>query len=234
MEIESAEHKAATKSAACGVRGVVRRAVQIGCSVRSELWDGPAPFLAVDLSQDGLKLCSPLALPEGQEVVVTFTPPRWPEESGPLNVLARVAHVALPRRRTDEVIGLPGEAGMGLSFVQVDAAQRALLGIVLRGLPPPLPSALRPDEADVALDEAETGLSFDGLQISFAAEAPLLTASRPRHTPSAISLADGFTSASILRRRFRSFRFRAFLPVRRACDEQVNAAVIENEQAALH
>ena len=212
-------------------RSVVRRAVQIGCSVRSELWDGPAPFLAVDLSQDGLKLCSPLALPEGQEVVVTFTPPRWPEESGPLNVLARVAHVALPRRRTDCVVGVPGEAGMGLSFVQLDAAQRALLGLVLRGLPPPLPSARRVEDAEHALEELETVLSYDGLRIALSAEAPLLTAARPPVEAAPISHANGFTAASVLRRRFRSFRYR----VRAAPDEQVAPATPRSEQLlALH
>ena len=41
----------------------VRRAVHLTCAVRSELWDGPAPFLATDLSASGLRLCSPLALP---------------------------------------------------------------------------------------------------------------------------------------------------------------------------
>jgi hypothetical protein len=198
MEIESAEHK----------RGVVRRAVQIGCSVRSELWDGPAPFLATDLSPDGLKLCSSLALPEGQDVVVTFTPPRWPDESGPLNVVARVEHVALPRRKTDPLVGMPGEAGMGLSFVHIDPTQRALLQLVLRGLPPPLPATRPNDEAQLALDELETVLCHDGLQIQLAAEAPLLTASRPVVASEPISHADGFTSASVLRRRFRSFRFR--------------------------
>jgi len=208
-------------------RNVVRRAVQIGCTVRSELWDGPAPFLAVDLSQDGLKLCSPLALPEGQEVVVTFTPPRWPDESGPLNVLARVAHVALPRRRTDALVGLPGEAGMGLSFVQLDAAQRALLGLVLRGLPPRLPPVQRPSEAELVLDELETVLSHDGLRISLEAEAPLLTAARPRAADVPIAHASGFTSASVLRRRFRSFRFRA----PRACDDTASTT---HEQPALH
>jgi hypothetical protein len=209
-------------------RGVVRRAVQIGCSVRSELWDGPAPFLAVDLSQDGLRLCSPLALPEGQDVVVTFTPPRWPDESGPLNVLARVAHVALPRRRTDAVVGMPGEAGMGLSFVHLDPTQKALLGLVLRGLPPPLPFQHSNDEVELAIAELETVLAHDGLQITFAAEGSQLTASRPRVEPAPIAHAQGFTSSVVLRRRFRSFRYRASRP----CDNSREA--MKSEHLALH
>lgn len=205
-------------------RSVVRRAVQIGCSVRSELWDGAAPFLAVDLSQDGLRLCSPLALPEGQDVVVTFTPPCWPEESGPLNVLARVAHVALPRRRTDAGVGAPGEAGMGLSFLHLDPVQRALLGLALRGLPPPLP-ARRSTDAEAAparaLDELETVLAHDGLRLTIAAEAPLLTAGRPPAAPAPIAHALGFTSASVLRRRFQSFRLRS----QRGCDAPADQAI---------
>jgi hypothetical protein len=218
MEIANEEHK----------RSVVRRSVQIGCSVRSELWDGPAPFLATDLSQDGLRLCSPLALPEGQDVVVTFTPPRWPDENGPLNVLARVQHVALPRRKSDPLVGMPGEAGMGLSFLHIDPTQRALLGLVLRGLPPPLPARRSNDDAELALEELETMLSFDGLQISLCAEAPLLTAARPPTERQPISHAQGFTSARVLRRRFRSFRYHA----QRRCEAQLTATTVE--QVALH
>lgn len=223
MEIDSEEHK----------RSVVRRAVQIGCSVRSELWDGPAPFLATDLSQDGLRLCSPLALPEGQDVVVTFTPPRWPDESGPLNVLARVQHVALPRRKSDPLVGMPGEAGMGLSFLHIDPTQRALLGLVLRGLPPPLPATRSNDEAALAIDELETVLSFDGLQIAFEAEAPLLTATRPyvAGEPEPISHAHGFTSARVLRRRFCSFRYEAH---RRVEQPVTPTATTVSDQLAFH
>jgi hypothetical protein len=222
MEIDSEEHK----------RSVVRRAVQIGCSVRSELWDGPAPFLATDLSQDGLRLCSPLALPEGQDVVVTFTPPRWPDENGPLNVLARVQHVALPRRKSDPLVGMPGEAGMGLSFLHIDPTQRALLGLVLRGLPPPLPATRSNDDAALVIDELETMLSFDGLQIAFEAEAPLLTATRPNaaREPEWISHAQGFTSARVLRRRFRSYRYQA----RRTCEQPLPTATTVSDQLALH
>jgi hypothetical protein len=229
MEIESEAHRAATTS----VRSTVRRAVQIGCSVRSELWDGPAPFLATDLSPDGLRLCSPLALPEGEDVVVTFTPPRWPEESGPLNVVARVEHVALPRRKSDPLVaGMPGEAGMGLSFLHIDPTQRALLHLVLRGLPPPLPARSN-DEAQLALEELETVLCHDGLQIQLAAEAPLLSATRPRAASAPISHASGFTSATVLRRRFRSFRLRP-----RGSEPQAPAPVANDhvsvEHTALH
>jgi len=223
MEIDSEEHK----------RSVVRRAVQIGCSVRSELWDGPAPFLATDLSQDGLRLCSPLALPEGQEVVVTFTPPRWPDENGPLNVVARVQHVALPRRKSDPLVGMPGEAGMGLSFLHIDPTQRALLGLVLRGLPPPLPATHSNDGAALAIEELETMLCFDGLQIAFEAEAPLLTATRPHVAPEPepISHGHGFTSASALRRRFRSFRYDAHRRVEQPAPPTTTATAA---QLAMH
>lgn len=229
MELASEADEAAMKSAACAKRNVVRRAVQIGCSVRSELWDGPAPFLATDLSPDGLKLCSPLALPEGQDVVVTFTPPRWPDEAGPLNVVARVEHVALPRRKSDALVGLPGEAGMGLSFLHIDPTQRALLGLVLRGLPPPLPASRSNEEATEVLEELETVLAHDGLQIQLAAEAPLLTATRPRVVSEPISHAHGFTSAKVLRRKFRSFRYRP-----RGGEAQPSTPATESEQLALH
>src|SRR5689334_3407434 len=126
-------------------RTVVRRAVHLSCAVRSPLWDGIAPFVATDLSEDGLRLCSPFALPEGEDVVVTFTPPRWPEYAGPINAVARVAHVALPRRRDDALHGAP--AGMGLSFLQLDTTSRVLLALTLRGLPLPLPKLQAPSAA---------------------------------------------------------------------------------------
>jgi hypothetical protein len=166
------------ESSSSSRRQVVRRAVQLPCAVRSELWDGAAPFLATDLSPSGLRLCSPLALPEGQDVVVTFTPPRWPVDVGPVNALARVTHVELPRRKSDSQ-----QPGMGLSFVHVDPASSALLELVLRGLPPPLPASIREGEPArvrvVAPTERELVLWHDGLELVLRAEAPLLTASAP-------------------------------------------------------
>jgi hypothetical protein len=197
----------------------VRRAVHLTCAVRSQLWDGPAPFLATDLSASGLRLCSPLALPEGQDVVVTFTPPRW-GEVGPINALARVTHVALPRRADDRLLAQPGVAGMGLSFSHIDPTSRALLTLALRGLPPPLPQAEERTRAALARkteqlraqdDELETLLVHDGLEIVLRAEAPLLGATHARASePQPIErVSRAVTQAASLRRRFRSYRFRA-------------------------
>ncbi len=194
-------------------RSVVRRAVHLSCGVRSELWDGLAPFVATDLSQDGLRLCSPFALTEGQELVVTFTPPRWPDSAGPINALARVTHVALPRRHDDLRHGAP--AGMGLSFLHVDPTSRALLALTLRGLPPPLPKAAieRAPAARVVRvgSDLEQVLEHDGLELTFRAEAPLLTAYRPLVIAPARSLPTQctVTSAITLRRKFRSYRYRS-------------------------
>lgn len=210
MPLSSAVHR----------RFEVRRAVHLTCAVRSELWDGPAPFLATDLSPHGLRLCSPLALPEGQDVVVTFTPPRW-GEAGPINALARVAHVALPRRSADRLVGQPGLAGMGLTFSHIDPACRVLLALALRGLPPPLPLPgdrtrtvleVQTRQELAALDaELETLLVHDGLEIVLRAEAPLLTAAAPARSEAPVDriVVERATRASALRRRFRSYRYRS-------------------------
>jgi hypothetical protein len=209
MPFDSAVHR----------RFEVRRAVHLTCAVRSELWDGPAPFLATDLSANGLRLCSPLALPEGQDLVVTFTPPRW-GDTGPINALARVTHVALPRRAADRLLAQPGVAGMGLSFSHIDATNRALLALALRGLPPPLPlpadhtraalEAKSAEERQALDDELETLFVHDGLEIVLRAEAPLLCASMPKREEMHVERTSlRTTHAASLRRRFRSYRFRA-------------------------
>lgn len=160
-------------------RRSLRRAVALECQVLSDLWDGQAPFVATNLSPEGLWLQTPLPLERGEELLVTLSPPRWGERE-PLMALAQVARVGMFRRR-GEATG----AGMGLSFVDIDAAQRAALGRCLRGLPPPLPSPARraraiAEAAGVAFvgdDERLLELD-DGTCFAFCAEGELLTAAR--------------------------------------------------------
>lgn len=120
-------------------RSTVRRAVRLCCVVRSSLWDGAAPHLLTDLSIDGAWLATDLPLEAGEQLVLTFRPPRWPAGQLPLRLRAEVVRAELPRRRNDL-----RRAGMGVRFLDLDSALRARLAGTLRGLPPPLPPPCLP------------------------------------------------------------------------------------------
>jgi hypothetical protein len=176
-------------------RRVLRRAVQVECAVRSDLWDGPARLLATNLSPLGLWLQSELAPDTGERLLLNFTPPRWPEHVAPVSVLGEVVRVALPRRRDDR-----GTAGVGIQFVDLEDDAAALMTALLRGLPPPLPRACgvpvvshaasvepwlglfeldAPFAPSVVVPEPRFVLD-DGTVLELCAEGPLLTFGRPR------------------------------------------------------
>ena len=115
-------------------RTAMRRAVRMCCVVRSALWDGAAPHLVTDLSSDGAWLATELPLDAGDQLVMTFRPPRWPAGQLPVRLRAEVVRVELPRRRGDL-----RQAGMGVRFLGLDPNMRSRLATVLLGLPPPLP-----------------------------------------------------------------------------------------------
>jgi hypothetical protein len=120
-------------------RSAMRRGVRMCCVVRSALWDGAAPYVVTDISSDGAWLSTELPLDAGDQVVLTFRPPRWPAGQLPVRVRAEVVRVELPRRRSDL-----RQAGMGVRFLGLDPNVRTHLATVLRGLPPPLPLAALP------------------------------------------------------------------------------------------
>jgi hypothetical protein len=158
-------------------RRALRRAVRMECETLSALWDDTAALVATNLSPQGLWLGTELPLEVGEQLVVSFRPPRWPEWSSPLTVLARVARVGMPRRRGDA-----GPAGMGLCFVDLEPEACVHMTNLLRGLPPPLPVkpalALAPERV-----VAETSLLIEELEFELCAEAPLLTAGRSIAAP---------------------------------------------------
>ncbi|MDH5672405.1 MAG: PilZ domain-containing protein [Myxococcales bacterium] len=146
----------------------LRRAVQIDCDVQSPLWDGSLAYRAEDLSPLGMWLPSQLPLSEGDQLVVSFRPPRWPRRARPVTARAEVVRVALARRRRDGF-----SSGMGLCFTELAEEQRRLMEQLLRGLPPPLPQQ-RVVSANAVAARAKLA---EGLY--FEAEAPLLTFGRP-------------------------------------------------------
>jgi len=154
-------------------RGALRRAVQLECAIQSPLWEGSAFYLATDLSPEGLWLSTNLALELGDQLIVSFRPPRWPDWAWPVTALAEVVRVSLPRRRGDRQ-----PSGMGVRFSEIDPDASQQMAQLMRGLPPPLPRQLPPPPARDA--ELPTALVLDdGTCFELRAESELLTAGRP-------------------------------------------------------
>ena len=110
-------------------RAAKRHAVDIECTVLSEVYGEPIPFRIRDLSADGLFAVSDLPLEPGDAVVVELIPPHLGER---WCVLGQVCRTEL--RRDD---GL--DAGMGVVFDHGDSMLRGILAGSLHRLPPPLP-----------------------------------------------------------------------------------------------
>lgn len=183
-------------------RRSLRRAVRVETDVVSDLWDGPVPLLATDLSLHGLWLESELPLEPGAELLVTLVPPRWQGDE-PFVALAEVARVGLFRRQREA-----RPSGMGLTFLDFERTHEQKLRAALRGLPPPLPkrNVVRPpalptrDVVDLAAllvaphpSIEEVGrlpqlTLADGSTFTLRAEGALLTAGRGRYVPAAHSV----------------------------------------------
>jgi hypothetical protein len=116
-------------------RRSVRRSVALECHVHSAYWDGTVPFVACDLSMDGIWLASAFALEVGEEVMLSFVPPGG--QSTEILTTARVARVSARE-------GQP--SGMGLAFSFMRSTDRAVLARSLEGRPPPLPGRRAPPE----------------------------------------------------------------------------------------
>jgi len=163
----------ATPLQATSRRSTLRRAVQLDCAVHSPLWDGPAWYLATDVSPHGLWLSTDLTLGVGERLMLSFRPPRWPEWCWPVTAFGEVVRVSLARRRSDK-----RAAGMAVRFSEIDPVARAEMTLLLKGLPPPLPrrSAL---ESAIDVDSPCALVLDDGTRFELRAEAALLTAGRP-------------------------------------------------------
>lgn len=167
-------------------RRSLRRAVSIDCEVESDLWEGHAPFRVSDISDDGLWLRTGLPIECGEQLLVSFAPPRWPKPQ-PLVAMASVVRVGMPRRRSDVA-----ESGMALQLLDLEPEEKHLLRMALRGLPPPLrftaPEDIRePLVADASpllrpmsyiLSHEPRFVLPDGTEITMSAEAPLMTGGR--------------------------------------------------------
>jgi hypothetical protein len=121
-------------------RRSLRRAVGLECSVACELWDGSLPLFATDVSHEGLWIDTPYPLDEGDEVVLSFTPP-GARPNDDVWALAEVARVGMI-----EPWQTAFPPGMGLSFTYLNAVDRRFLIDALVGHPPRLPGRRRPPQ----------------------------------------------------------------------------------------
>lgn len=112
------------------VRRAFRRFVRLDCQVVRERDFRLVADLALDLSTQGMLVRAKLPVLTGEEVVVTFKPPRQNEWFDACAVVARVLH----GRR-------PGDMGpsLGLEFVGLSREDEARLFESLRGKSAPEP-----------------------------------------------------------------------------------------------
>jgi hypothetical protein len=132
-------------------RRAARRAVHLRTEVVTSGGDRPSRAVCTDLSPYGMWLETGAPLAEGDEVVVTFRPPRVDAE---LTFFARVMRV-----QRDATLRAACSSGVGLEFQSLDFEEQALLARALRGIPPRFPSwppieALTMLPADAPMDVA--------------------------------------------------------------------------------
>lgn len=115
------------------VRRAFRRFVRLDCQVVRERDFRLVADLALDLSTQGMLVRAKVPVLTGEEVIVSFKPPRCNQWFDAEAIVARVLH----GRR-------PGDLGpcLGLEFVGVGPEDQALLFQHLRGMSAPDP--LRP------------------------------------------------------------------------------------------
>lgn len=117
-------------------RAELRRGVSLACEAVAGYGFRLLGRRALDVSPTGMLIETRGAYARiGEEVIVTFQPPRsrlW------IDAVAKVARIVKGRRRTDRA------QAIGLAFVSMDAADRAILAAKLRGHPPPVPGRQLP------------------------------------------------------------------------------------------
>jgi len=111
-------------------RAALRRQVRIPCQIVEEESFSLIANESIDLSVRGMRVKALRAVPVGTRVIASF---RVPGSSLYLDLDAEVTRVLWGRRKGDRCTAL------GLSFFDLSAVDRAILGSRLMGLPPPAP-----------------------------------------------------------------------------------------------
>jgi hypothetical protein len=119
-------------------RRSLRRAVEVECAVRSELWEGELKLRAANLSTDGLWLETPLPLARGQELIVAFRPP-LAEGHELVWASTEVVRAGVYGPSSDG----SARPGIGVVIRYCSPEHEQLLARALRGCPPRLPPSPR-------------------------------------------------------------------------------------------
>lgn len=109
-------------------RRLVRRGIEIGCELYSER-GGSRRERVLDLSHEGARVSTDVPLLCGEEVLLSFVVPGALDDR--VSTVCKVAHTAQKDR------------AVGLSFLDLSTTNRGDIQRRLRGVPPPLPRAVR-------------------------------------------------------------------------------------------
>ncbi len=106
-----------------------RRATDVPCDLVRRTWDQPVRHRVTEMSPHGVWIQTSFPLRPGEQVVLSFAPPRGrrPQE---LTVFAKVTRAVRPSTRRG-----PSYGGMALEFIDLTKTERRVLQRGLRGLP---------------------------------------------------------------------------------------------------
>ena len=110
-------------------RVAMRREYRASCLVQSTSTGALREGRVLDLSPEGMRVAVDFGAELGDELLLSFRPPRWVRRE---ELLARTQVVRVER-------GAGRELDLGLRFESLPHALRVELDACLRGLPPPLP-----------------------------------------------------------------------------------------------
>jgi len=106
-----------------------RRATDVPCDLVRRTWDQPVRHRVTEMSPHGVWIQTSFPLRVGEQVVLSFAPPRGRQPSE-MTVFAQVTRSVRPCKREGKPVG-----GMALEFIDLTKTERRTLQRGLRGLP---------------------------------------------------------------------------------------------------
>ena len=107
-----------------------RRATDVPCELVRRTWDRPVRHRVTEMSPHGVWIQTTFPLRVGEQVVLSFAPPRG-RQPRELTVFAEVTRAVRPNKRAGMPLG-----GMALEFIDLSKPERRLLQRSLQALPP--------------------------------------------------------------------------------------------------